>query len=92
LWMKDIGEAITAIALLGIALSIIITGFVNSGGEFPSQGGELCLNGPSPADCILYFFVFLWVLAAIAVGSVYIALRIRQGTRRIPGRGSSEFI
>jgi hypothetical protein len=39
--MKNLGEAITAIALLGTALSIIITGFVNSGGEFPSQGEEL---------------------------------------------------
>jgi hypothetical protein len=79
--MKDIGEAITAVALLGIGLSIIINGFVIGGGKLPSQGYETCQN-EAPSDCTLYFFVFLWVVAAIAVGSVYLALRIRDGTRR----------
>jgi hypothetical protein len=40
--MKDIGEAITAVALLGIALSLIINGVANSGGKFPSQGSATC--------------------------------------------------
>jgi hypothetical protein len=75
--MKDIGEAITALVLLGLGLSAIVRGVVISGGKF---GTEICQNS-SQGDCILSLFLLVWVVAAVFVGSVYLALRIRHGTR-----------
>jgi hypothetical protein len=85
--MKEIGEAIVAVVLLGIALSTIIAGVVVSGGNFPAQGFETCEYGTA-GDCTLYLFVFVWVLAAIVVSSIYLALRFRRGTRCRQGRES----
>ena len=86
--MKNIGEAITAVAVLGIALSIIINGVANSGGKFPLQGSATCQNA-EPADCILYAFVSVWVLAALGVGSLYVALRLWHKTGRPKNRNPS---
>jgi hypothetical protein len=75
--MKDKGEAITAVVLLGLGLSAIIRALVIGGSGF---GTEACQNS-SLGDCILSLFVFFWVVAAILVGSVYLALLIRRGVR-----------
>jgi hypothetical protein len=75
--MKDIGEAITAVVLLGLGLSAIVRGVVISGGKFPT---ETCQNS-SLGDCTLSLFLLVWVVAAVFVGSVYLALRIRHGAR-----------
>ena len=75
--MKYKGEAITAVVLLGLGLSAIIRALVIGGSGF---GNATCQNS-SPADCELSLFVLFWVVAAILVGSVYLALLIRRGVR-----------
>ena len=75
--MKDKGEAITAVVLLGLGLSAIIRALVIGGSGF---GSATCQNN-SLGDCFLSLFVFFWVAAAILVGSVYLALLIRRGVR-----------
>jgi len=75
--MKDKGEAITAVVLLGLGLSAIIRSLVIGGSGF---GNATCQN-TSPGDCILSLFVFFWVVAAILVGSVYLGLLIRRSVR-----------
>src|SRR5260370_17178627 len=75
--MKDKGEAITAVVLLGLGLSAIIRALVIGGSGF---GTEACQNS-SLGDCILSLFVLFWVVAAILVGSVYVAMLIRRGLR-----------
>jgi hypothetical protein len=75
--MKDKGEVITAVVLLGLGLSAIIRALVIGGSGF---GSAACQNS-SLGDCALSLFVFFWVVAAILVGSVYLALLIRRGVR-----------
>jgi ABC-type uncharacterized transport system permease subunit len=77
LLMKDLGEAITATVLLGLGLSAIVRGLVASGGEF----GTVACQNSSPADCTLSLFLIVWTVVAVFVGSVYLTLRIRRGTR-----------
>ena len=76
--MKDKGEAITAVVLLGLGLSAIIRALVIGGSGF---GNATCQNS-SMGDCYLSLFVLFWVVAAILVGSVYLALLIRRVVRR----------
>ena len=87
--MKDKGEAITAVVLLGLGLSAIIRALVIGGSGF---GSATCQNS-SPADCTLSLFMVFWIVAAILVGSVYLALLIRRGVRHrqtaVDGRGLS---
>jgi hypothetical protein len=75
--MKDKGEAITAVVLLGLGLSAIIRALVIGGSGF---GSATCQNS-SPGDCILSLFVLFWVVAAVLVGSIYLALLIHRGVR-----------
>jgi hypothetical protein len=75
--MKDEGEAITAVVLLGLGLSAIIRALVIGGSGF---GNATCQNS-SLGDCYLSLFVFFWVVAAVLVGSVYLTLLIRRGLR-----------
>src|SRR5712691_11364485 len=77
--MKDKGEAITAVVLLGLGLSAIIRALVIGGSGF---GTEACQTS-SLGDCILSLFLLFWVVAAILVGSVYLALLIRRGLRHL---------
>jgi len=63
--MKDKGEAITAVVLLGLGLSAIIRALVIGGSGF---GTEACQTS-SLGDCILSLFLLFWVVAAILVGS-----------------------
>ncbi len=72
--MKDKGEVITAVVLLGLGLSAIIRGLVVGDARF---GTEMCQNS-SLGDCALSLFLFVWVVAAVLVGSVYLALLIRR--------------
>jgi len=78
--MKDIGEAIVAVVLLGIALSALIEEVVVSGGNLLSRGFETCQYGTA-GDCTLHLLLIVWALAAVAVGSIYLAFRISRGTR-----------
>jgi len=75
--MKDKGEAITAVVLLGLGLSAVIRALVIGGSGF---GNATCQNS-SLGDCVLSLFVVFWVVAAIVVGSVYLALLIRRSVR-----------
>ena len=75
--MNDLGEAITATVLLGLGLSAIVCGLVAGGEKF----GTVACQNSSLGDCILSLFLHVWVVAAVLVGSVYFALRIRYGPR-----------
>src|SRR6266705_3073413 len=87
--MKDKGEAITAVVLLGLGLSAIIRALVIGS----SWCGSATCQNSSPADCTLSLFMVFWIVAAILVGSVYLALLIRRGVRHrqtaVDGRGLS---
>ncbi len=61
--------------LLGIALFAVIGEFVVSGGN-PAQIFVTC-QYVSSGDCTLDLFLFVWAIAAVAVGSIYLATRIR---------------
>ena len=75
--MKDKGEAITAVVLLGLGLSAVIRALVIGGSGF---GNATCQNS-SLGDCYLSVFVLFWVVAAILVGSIYLALLIGRVVR-----------
>jgi hypothetical protein len=76
--MNDKGEAITAVVLLGLGLSAIIRALVIGGSAF---GSAACQNS-ALGDCYLSLFVLFWVVAAVLVGSVYLALLIRRAARQ----------
>jgi len=72
--MKDIAEASVAVTILGIGLSITIPAIAS--GKLFSLG-----TGTTPADFTLSVFIAVWGLAAVSVGSVYVAFRIWRSLR-----------
>jgi len=73
--MKDIGEAIAAVIILGLGVSITIPAIAS--GRLFSLGSGPCQEGTS-GDCLFLAIPVVWGLAATIVGSVYVAFWIRQ--------------
>src|SRR5207245_9999208 len=71
--MKDVGEAIASVIILGTGLSITISAVAS--GRLFSLGSGACQQGTS-GDCLLLAILVVWGLAATIVGSAYVVFRI----------------
>ncbi len=76
--MKDVGEAIASVIILGIGLSITISAVAS--GRLFSLGSGACQQGTS-GDCLLLAILVVWGLAATIVGSAYVVFRIWRNPR-----------
>jgi len=76
--MKDVGEAIASVIILGTGLSITISAVAS--GRLFSLGSGACQQGTS-GDCLLLAILVVWGLAATIVGSAYVMFRIWRNPR-----------
>src|SRR5256885_10640174 len=70
--MKDVGEAVASVIILGIGLSITISAVAS--GRLFSVGNGACREGIS-GDCLLFAVLVIWGLSATIVGSAYVVFR-----------------